>query len=1511
MNSTGLNTQVYLNTLIAAGDTVGRSGVNCKTHASIPCVSVTYRQAAILSYLSSTGKQLLRSEFELLQKLSGRAVTHTVCAATQRPYTEAVNSLAEFEELDCDGKHLLIDVSAQQLPHYLLVFQKHYDKAPLTTSACALIPESALKVAQPLLKGWVRMQTYARGTELYFHHDTRRVRGVPWRTHLYLKPRLLPDQAQTGPEPMSDEAPEQSVIRGEDDLTPANPDIDTPMTDSRADLDARDHPDEPAAGAPSKRELVFLFQGTLSGARSTILLDSGSTDDFVCPQLVEQLKLTVHPHAQPVSVQVAGNQQVPSLGYVNVRVHIQGYRGTVRLHVAELADQLHCVLGNCWMERHRAVLNWETRTASLRVNGKYCQLTPDHISGTALLYDAATRTASGEPSVSLLSYAQATSEIRAAKGMQDWLLVQVREDTEAATTAAPGTDAWLDAEVQKLKTKYGERLFQERLPHERFNSDPVSAIPLQPGTKPVVRPMFRYSPQEREEIEKQVAELLRSGLLEPCTSPYASCALIAPKWDEHHNIKGWRMAIDYRLLNKVTVRNNAPLPRIEDLLDAVSGASYFSALDMTAGFWQLRLTDEDKPKTAWRSPSGLYQWRVLPFGLCNAPAVFHSTIENLFKVPYAGPDGTAQPVTALGSFVLVYLDDILVFSNTAEDHLAHLDWVFNRFLDQGYFLNPKKCEFNKPEIRYLGHIVSRNGVSVDPAKVARVQAWPVPTTVKQVQSFLGLANYFRRFIRGYSVLAAPLSDLTRRTQSEWVWGHAQAASFEALKAALSSAPVLVTPDLQKPFEVVADASGVAVGAILLQDGRPVAYESRKLTPAQRNWPTHERELWAVVHALKTWRCYLQHTERPFTMYTDHNPNTFFSTQPRLSPRQARWQETLSYYNFDWKYLKGARNMADPLSRLAFPEPTVALLWCCLALRTASIRRLNPVGGEVEEAIPENLDDGKSTLQSTAEAIANPAVGKTLAAEESGCTGTSFEAALRQSYEKSVWLSNTLRDQPNLLRQGSDGLWRTQQSHLVIVEESQKQQLLQAVHDSVFSGHLGLTKTLTLLQRQFWWPGMKQSVQEYIRSCDQCQRNKSGNALPLGGLTPLQLPQGKWSSVSVDFITDLPETASTKYTSICVFVDRLTKMVHLAPTVKDLTAEGFAQLFVENVVRLHGMPAEIVSDRDKLFTSPFWTALSALFGTQRSMSTAFHPQSDGQTERVNRVLEDTLRHFVGPTQDDWDKLLPCAEFALNNAKHEATGMTPFKLNYGIDPRSPALAGILTEDTPRGSSARAAYSRISPDAELVPAAHKFTSDMQKCMQHVQLCLKAAQQRAKAIADKRRTTEVPFAVGHQVLLKVDHLNLKQMGSRKLSARAIGPFPIVAKIGAVAFRLELPAKMKCHPVFHASQLKPYTPGRTPPPPPPEVGPDGELRYEVEMVVDHQLRRLGGRPKRLPDGSKEPRTRDEYLIKWRGYSAEHNSWEPVNYLENATEAIQEFWDRRKQHERPYGFKRVRRSAAA
>ncbi|MGL5500526.1 MAG: reverse transcriptase/ribonuclease H family protein, partial [Plesiomonas shigelloides] len=401
------------------------------------------------------------------------------------------------------------------------------------------------------------------------------------------------------------------------------------------------------------------------------------------------------------------------------------------------------------------------------------------------------------------------------------------------------------------------------------------------------------SPAERAEAEKQISKLLSKGWIAPSSSPFGSPILFVKKKDET-----LRMCVDYRALNKDTVKNRYPLPRIDDLLDQFAGATISSSLDLAQGYHQIRITPEDVPKTAFRSSIGHFEYKVLPFGLTNAPATFQNVMNDIFR-PY------------LHKFVLVYLDDILVYSRNVEEHKRHLRIVLSTLRAHQFYAKREKCQIGKSELSYLGHIVSKEGLRVDPKKIVAVVDWATPTDVGQLRSFLGLANYFRKFVQGFSLLVAPLTNLTRKGL-RWNWTAECEKAFQDVKQALVGAPVLRMPDFAKPFEVVCDASCVGIGAVLLQDGHPIAYESRKLSSAEVNYTTSEQELLAVVHAMRTWRCYLEGVE--CTVVTDHCPNSFFQSMATLNRRQARWSEILSGFRFRWQYRPGRTNVADPLSR---------------------------------------------------------------------------------------------------------------------------------------------------------------------------------------------------------------------------------------------------------------------------------------------------------------------------------------------------------------------------------------------------------------------------------------------------------------------------------------------------------------------------------------------------------------------------------------------------------------------
>lgn len=561
---------------------------------------------------------------------------------------------------------------------------------------------------------------------------------------------------------------------------------------------------------------------------------------------------------------------------------------------------------------------------------------------------------------------------------------------------------------------------------------------------------------------------------------------------------GLRMCCDYRALNKITVKNAFPLPRIDDLLDKLAGSKMFSSLDLTNAYMQVRLTEQETQYTAFKTPFGLYEFRVIPFGVTNAPQDFSAMLSKIFE-------------GYLGRFVLLYLDDILVFSKTPEEHMRHLELVLQRLREHQLYVKRSKCEFNKPEVHYLGFVVSAQGVRVNPRKTQVVQEWPTPKNVKELRSFLGLSNYFRRFIQGYSTIVLPLHQLTR-SGVKFHWTAQCNEAFEQVKYCLTHAPVLTLPDFSKPFEIIADASGDphrgALGAVLMQEGRVVAYESRRLTDAELRYITTEQEMLALVHALKTWRCYVQGVQ--FRVVTDHQPNTYFETQNLLNRRQARWLEFLSQFQFGWEWRPGCVNVADPLRRIPCPEPTQEI---------ASILGGIRVGRRQAAPHSQCATPPESGLSPSVTGSFTPLVNQLVLgyAADPDYKNAHFTAQL------------TL----------TNGLWYKGEAVAVPAVPAARETILQELHAAPYAGHFSVNKTESTVRRLFWWPELAADVKHFVQHCECCQRNKTSTRKPQGPLRPMPIPQSPWESVGVDFVVALPMTKSG-YDAIAVFVDRLTK-----------------------------------------------------------------------------------------------------------------------------------------------------------------------------------------------------------------------------------------------------------------------------------------------------------------------------------------------------------------------------------
>ena len=632
-----------------------------------------------------------------------------------------------------------------------------------------------------------------------------------------------------------------------------------------------------------------------------------------------------------------------------------------------------------------------------------------------------------------------------------------------------------------------------------------------------------------------------------------------------------RMCIDYRQINKVTVKNKYPLQRIEDLFDQLKGAGVFSKIDLRSGYYQLRVKEGDAPKTAFRTQYGHYEFLVMPFGLTNAPAAFMDLMNRVFR-PY------------VDHFVVVFIDDILVYSKDAHENEQHLRIVLEMLREKKLYTKLSKCDFWLKKVSFLGHIMSAEDIRVDSAKIEAVVNWKSPQNVTEVRSFLGLAGYYRRFVRGFSVIASPLTKLLRKG-IKFEWTDKCQNSFELLKGMLVEAPVLTQPTSGKEYTLYSDASCIGLGCVLMQDGKVVSYASRQLKPHEQNYPTLDLELAAVVFALKIWRHYLYGEK--CRIYTDHKSLKYLLTQKELNLRQRRWLELFKDYDCIIDYYPGKANIvADALSR----KTMVAM-----SLQYSDWR----LG-----------DDGAMLAQLEAQPVLKQMI---IDAQKND-----------EELQKKLQMVRD-GDKTKFLEKEAGSLYF--QHRLCVPNNKElKKKLLFEAHNTVFSMHPGGNNMYQDLKQFYWWKGRKRDVTEYVSKCLTCQQIKVEHQVPTGLLNPLPIPQWKWDNITMDFVSGFPLTQQ-KHDSVWVIVDRLTKSAHFIPVRIDYSMDRLAELYVNEIVRLHGVPLSIVSDRDPRFTSRFWKELQSALGTKLDFSTAFHPQIDGQSERLIQVLEDMLRGCI--------------------------------------------------------------------------------------------------------------------------------------------------------------------------------------------------------------------------------------------------------------------------------------------
>ena len=750
-------------------------------------------------------------------------------------------------------------------------------------------------------------------------------------------------------------------------------------------------------------------------------------------------------------------------------------------------------------------------------------------------------------------------------------------------------------------------------------------IPLKEDAHPICQPPRRLGMVEREAVEREVERMEQDGIIRASSSPWSS--RVVPVWKADGSL---RLCVDYRRLNDVTHGDSHPLPRVDDSLDALSGAVWFHTLDLRSGYWQQEMDENDKSKTAFATQSGLYEFQRMPFGLKGAPASF----QRLMMAVLAGLTWRE---------CLVYLDDIIVYGRTFDEALERLEHVLKALKDANLKLHPHKCRLFRHQVKFLGHIVSDRGISADPDKVAAVRDYQRPNSVHEVRKFVGFASYFRRFMPQFSSVAKPLLKLTE-DRAKFVWDEACESAFQTLKELLCRAPVLAFPDFNESFILTTDASSVGLGAVLSQrahDGseRPVAYASRCLTKAEINYTTTERECLAVVWAVRHFAAYLQ--GRQFKLVTDHCPLTFLRSCKDPRGRLARWIIELEQFTYVMEYRKGnSIPHADALSRGV----------------TAPLREILISSDEGDKVKAQRSDP--DLLQ----VIACLVHGQPCPPD--AMPTTKFYLSHRESLK--------VDPASNLLFWVADGEKR------LVVPASSVREVLAACHDSQFSGHLGLAKTTQKVKERFFWRSMHDDIVTYIRSCERCCQKKSPPTPKRANFGEMPVPSAPWQWIGMDIAGPFPTTdRDSRY--ILVVTCAFSKWVETF-AIPNQEASTIASVLVDQLFSRYGCPSVIHTDQGRNFEANLMKDIFNHLGIKKTRTSGYHPQGNGLVERFNKTVCSMLSMFVADDQRDWDLFLPKVTFAYNTSVHESTKEMPFTLFMGRMPRLPADVACGAESCP---------------------------------------------------------------------------------------------------------------------------------------------------------------------------------------------------------------------------------------
>lgn len=1193
---------------------------------------------------------------------------------------------------------------------------------------------------------------------------------------------------------------------------------------------------------------LLNFTAHISNHKAKILFDPGSTSIFISESFIQKhnLQSITQKTNQTTQIKLADGSIQTSNNIITTSIHKQhtSYNEQLNFIVMNIPDY-DCILGMPWCEQHNDNLIINYKTKSLTVNNQLLTATQTNTS-------TQNNISNKKHKCQTISMKLLNKSIR-NKQIDDMYLIHFApSETQTQrinniNNILQHNNSTTDNEcIEAEKEIYSE--YSDVFPNDLPIGLPPARhcdhkIELVSGSSATFSATYKMSPLELDELKKQLDDLIEHGFIQPSKSPYGAPVLFVKKKDG-----SMRLCIDYRALNKITIKNRYPLPRIDELLDRLYGAKYFSIIDLRSGYYQVRIAEGDVEKTAFRTRYGHYEFKVLPFGLTNAPATFMQLMQDILR-PY------------LDKFCINFIDDILVYSNTLEEHKQHIKQILDTLREHKLYGKKSKCQLFKKQVDFVGNVVGGDGKRVQQNKVKAINDWPPLKNVKDVRSFLGLATYYNKYIENFSGTVAPISDLLK-IDHEFNWGVEQDKAFNEIKLKMTNAPVLIYPNPDLPYVVTTDSSGFAVGAQLSQDHgnglQPIAFMSKKMLPAERNYPVHEQEQLAIILALKEWRHYLHGTK--ITIETDHMSLKYLDTQPKLSSRQVRWMEYMSQFDYVIVTKKGKDNIvADALSRRPdhMLEQDVKI--------NNNIYNNNSSNNEIQVQRSNNTNISQVVVSSD---LINEI--KLEYNNDSECVAMLEKAKINklQSGYKVV-----------------DNLIYYQNKLYVPNNQTIKTKILYECHDTILSSHRGVTKTEEIIRRLYYWNHIHKDVYSYVTSCLQCQSNKSNTQKVSGLLKSLDIPTEKWSTVTMDLITQLTPSRNGN-DAIVVFVDKLTKMSHFIPCKTKISAPELAKLFYEYIIRYHGVPINIISDRDPRFTSQFWKSIWKKLETKLSMSTSYHPQTDGQTERTNRILEEMLRNYISYRGNDWEQYLISAEIAYNNSQQISTGYSPYYLNNGQHYNLPiSLVNEKANISINNDKNKLLDNPTNSNALCEEIIEQMHNDLIQANKNL---IQAQANQSKYYNAKHK--DVKFVIGDLVMLSTNELRNDYNGrSKKLLPRFIGPFKIIKVVNDNAYQLELPITMKIHDVINVNRLKKYIDASLLFPdrkieldkPLPELLSDSnEEVWEVKEIVDKRIRKYGRN------------SRVEYKVLWVGYPDYEASWEPINNLRYAKQKVKQYEDK-------------------